>query len=347
MRKTIIIATGVLVFLFLTIFFITRRSSNLKLPNSFPTPTSNLPAQAGFQSPNQLPNQNPSSIIQSFSPVETDDFIAQYSPSLNKVTVQEKTSDAANKFYQWAEENNYPELVNQPDLVEFTDSSTQSGSGTKYEESPGKLLIDFLNIFLNFGQGASSNNQSPSSNLQSPNSLPNQNPSSNFIYYAQCDGYGNVSLPDSCSLCQAGCGPTTVAMIASSYLETSYDPQTIVNLYQSKGYLLGCVGSRYSDAKSLLESLGLKTTDYLIYNYEKADQIVPDFKKYLDNGWTLFVLASFKQSAGGHYFWVTEVDDQGNIWAYDPYYGRYSDPPINENSRYPFPLYRVAFGVKR
>jgi hypothetical protein len=214
-------------------------------------------------------------------------------------------------------------------------------------------LIEFLNIFLNFGQGTSSNNQSPgtnnqspSSTLQPPNSLPasnNQPPSSN-VYYAQCNGYGNIPLPSDCTLCRAGCGPTSVAMIASSFISSSYNPEVVVNLYKDKGYYLGCNGSSYYDAQALLESLGFKTT-LLIYSLEKADTVAPDLKKYTDAGWTFFVLASFKETGGGHFFWVTEVDDQGNIFAYDPYYGRYSTPPLNENSRYPFPLYRVAIGV--
>ena len=93
-------------------------------------------------------------------------------------------------------------------------------------------LLEFLNIFMNFGQGASStnNNQSPNlpisqspfptSNLQPQDQTSNvQNQTSNSLtYFAQCNGYGDLLLPSGCNLCKAGCGPTTVAMIAASYL---------------------------------------------------------------------------------------------------------------------------------
>ena len=118
-------------------------------------------------------------------------------------------------------------------------------------------------------------------------------------------------------------------------------------MYKSRGYLLSCAGSSYYDAKSLLESLGLKTTDYITFNYSTADQAAGDLRKFINAGWTFFTLASFKDNGGGHYFWITDIDQQGNIWAYDPYYGRFEAPPLNENSRYPFPKYRIAFGVKK
>jgi hypothetical protein len=135
-------------------------------------------------------------------------------------------------------------------------------------------------------------------------------------------------------------------MIASSYLGTKYNPKTIVNLYDTNGYVLGCDGSRYQEAHELLKSLGLKTTDYLVFDAEKSETVVPDLKKYLNSGWTFFTLANFCEEGCGHYFWITDIDAKGNIWAYDPAYGRY-EIPYNENSRYPFPLYRLAFGVKK
>ena len=86
--------------------------------------------------------------------------------------------------------------------------------------------------------------------------------------------------------------------------------------------------------------------DILVFDAEKSETVVPDLKKYLDSGWTFFALANFCEGGCGHYFWITDIDNKDNIWAYDPAYGRY-EIPYNENSRYPFPLYRLAFGVKK
>ena len=62
-----------------------------------------------------------------------------------------------------------------------------------------------------------------------------------------------------------------------------------------------------------MKSLGLKTTDYLVFDLEKADTVVPQLRKYLNAGWTFFTLASFCEKGCGHYFWITDIDAKGNI----------------------------------
>ncbi|KKP72878.1 MAG: hypothetical protein UR68_C0011G0013 [Candidatus Roizmanbacteria bacterium GW2011_GWA2_35_19] len=278
----------------------------------------------------------------SLTPYEDENFSFDYNPITNQIVVREKTLQGKDEFNKWVASKGLPELINNTQFVSFTNSSGESLSPTT-EFNP---VIDFLNIFINFGRGSDqSTNFSPEVPLQ--NQSQNTNPQG-FTYYAQCDSeYAELPLPSGCNNCNAGCGPTTVAMIATSYLGQSYNPQTIIGKYQALGYELSCAGSSYADAKSLLESLGLKTTDYLVFNYEPADTITSDLKKFIDAGWTFFTLANFTDTGGGHYFWVTDIDNQGNVWAYDPFYGRFQAPPYNENDRYPFPKYRLAFGVKK
>lgn len=325
----------------------TGTQKNSTFPTGIPTDKSSTSNPL-----NPLPNPsstlNPSTSLIDIStivPVEAEDFRLQYFPKQNKIYVERKTVQAEQKFFEWANQNNYPQLIDNPDLV----SIVNKGQGPT-DFNP---MIEFLNIFMNMGQGEAlspSPFSSPSSPPLPPNSLTPSNISkpSSYIYYAQCDGpYANVPMDTGCNLCQTGCGPTTAAMIASSYLGYQYNPKTIVDLYRSKGYLLSCSGTRYSDAKSLLQSLGLRTTDFLVFDLETADQVVSDMKKYLSSGWTIFALANFKDEGPGHFFWITEIDSKNNIWAYDAYYGRFEAPPINENSRYPFPKYRIAFGVKK
>ena len=289
--------------------------------------------------------------ISTIAPVETEDFKLQYSYKLKKIIVEKKTPQAEEQFINWTKQNQLTPLVNNADLTLIVDQGKNPD-----DFNP---VIEFLNIFMNFGQGSetstgetnpsqtNSNSLTPTPPPTKPSTKAGKSPSTtSFTYFAQCGDFGSLSLPDGCNLCNAGCGPTTVSMIASSYLGTKYDPKTIVNLYESNGYLLGCDGSRYTDAHELLKSLGLKTTDYLVFESEKAETVVPDLRKYLSSGWTFFTLASFCSGGCGHYFWITDIDNQGNIYAYDPAYGRYQIP-YNENSRYPYPLYRLAFGVKK
>jgi len=357
MKKIIIIASIILIFIIIVFSLILRKKSATNTQKNFPFPTSilnqgstnNQPSSnTDSQTVNNI-NQNLSNLsnlsnrsnsqidISTITPVETEDFKLQYSFKLNKIVVEKKTSQAEQKFIEWANQNNYPQLINNPDLVSVVDQ----GQGP----SDFNPLIEFLNIFTNFGQGVGSLTQNLPTGQIDTSVTPNPQ-SSNFTYFAQCNGYGDIALPNGCNLCKAGCGPTTVAMIAASYLKNNFTPKTIVDTYKSKGYLLGCDGSGYSEAKQVLQDLGLKTTDHLIFNGEKSDTVVPELKKYLDAGWTFFTLASFCDGGCGHFFWITDIDNQDNIWAYDSYYGR-SEIPYNENSRYPYPLYRVAFGVKK
>lgn len=364
MRKILIIATVVLFFILALIFTL----NSLKKPPSQTEPTTIVPTTVPFETFNKVEVIN---AAQTIAPFETENFRFDYSPSLDKMVVTEKTNDGYQEYVGWISENGLPELVGNPELVAFEDettdqlstgstnssvglSSSSNGSlSSGVEKQDFDPLIEFLNIFLNFGQGLENIQITPNpSNPTQPTqpTLPQsggEQPSGKLTYYAQCNGYGNISLPSGCNLCQSGCGPTTVAMIASSYLGNQYDPQAIVNLYKNKGYFLGCGGSVPSNAKAALESLGLKTTTYMSYSEETADQVAPDFKKYIDAGWTIFAYGDFKEGpTGGHFFWITDVQG-GNIMAYDPYYGKSSTPPINENDRYPFPKYKGAFGVKK
>ncbi len=324
-----------------------------------PLPTS-IPRDGG--SVNQQDN-NPQQLITGYQqqisilePVETLDFKVAYVADLDKIVVEKKTPQAEEMFDQWIDQNQLSSIIDSnggKKNILFTDKKiipTPSDSIHKLENKVKDFfqLMDDLN---NIGKG-SSTNQSSATNNPTPitnNPSPSQSPATNnqsLTYYAQCGDQGNISLPNGCTMCSAGCGAATVSMIASSYLSKDYDLKTIVDLYKKNNYLLGCDGSRYTDAHELLKGLGLKTTDYLVFNSEKSDTVVPQLRKYLSAGWTFFTLASFCEKGCGHYFWITDVDSKGNIFAYDPAYGRY-EIPYNENSRYPYPLYRLAFGVKK
>ncbi len=326
-----------------------KTTTNTQKDSPFPTsvPDQGSDKQVKNTDQNNQNGLNYSPDISAITPVETQDFKLQFFPDLNKIVVEKKTPQAEQKFIEWANQNNYPQLIANPNKAVLISPGEKP--------SAAQPLLDFLNIFVNYGQGQGAmtapeqinTTSSTNSNTAAPSLQPTQTlAKGNFVYFPQCGSYGDTPLPDGCNLCQAGCGPTAVSMIASSYLGSKYNPKAIVNLYSTNGYVLGCDGSRYQEAHELLKSLGLKTTDYLVFDAEKSETVVPDLKKYLNSGWTFFALANFCEGGCGHYFWITDIDNKGNIWAYDPAYGRY-EIPYNENSRYPFPLYRLAFGVKK
>jgi len=196
-----------------------------------------------------------------------------------------------------------------------------------------------INIIEN-NQNNSNNNQPTETNSSSQPKI-----SGNLVYYTQ---YGNYyPLPSDCTIHYAGCGPTTVAMIVASYVDKNIKPEKIVNYFGKKGYYLGCGGSSYANNKAVLEDFGIKTTDYIVSSgLNEINRIASDLKKYQQAGWTFFSLANFREDGGGHFFWVIKIDENNNALAYDPWYGR-NQQPFNENTYYPFPKYRIVFGVKK
>jgi len=213
------------------------------------------------------------------------------------------------------------------------------------------ILVDLLRII--FGNPNLPENQKNSINPSNFSDIYVTPDVNGLIYYSQCNGpYDNLPLPQGGTLCQAGCGPTTVAMIVASYIDKNINPKTIVENYKANNYYLGKMGSKASDAQNILKSYNLKTATIFADNQKiTIDQVMNLFGKIIKNyqnaGWTFFSLANFCDNGCGHYFWIIKIDENLDTWAYDPYYGRLLPRPYNEKSRYPFPKYRVIFGVKK
>ena len=354
------------VLIVLTVLINGKKTQNNQNPSVFPTtfPLSGSNKVKNITTPLPLSSNKIENIMEFVGTVENKDFKAQYSPSLNKVIVQEKTSQGQQSFYQWVKDNNLSNIINSADNVVFTKSEITPEilptPTTPVDALNNKIkdFFDLLNLLYSTTAIDSDENQNNNPGQGTPIISPpiispttdQKNQGSNKVYYGQgSDQYGNITLPPNCLLRSCGCGPTSVAMIASSYISTDYNPQKIVDIYIKNNYSM-CCGSYSGSAKSVLKSLGLKTTDYIINEYPPvaASEVTPVLKKYIDAGWTLFVLAYYRpNNGGGHYFWITDIDSSGNILAYDPYYGQGSSPPLNENKYSPFPEYAQVFGVKQ
>ncbi|OGK34189.1 hypothetical protein A3F57_05780 [Candidatus Roizmanbacteria bacterium RIFCSPHIGHO2_12_FULL_36_11] len=250
-------------------------------------------------------------------------------------------------------------------LPSKTAAQTPTISQTTSQANPSRssIWVELLKILFGLGAGQQPGYPTPPPGTPyptisgsptypiSPYITPPPQPGG-YVYYHQCSGiygnpWGDYPLPSGCTICEAGCGPTTVAMIVASLVDKSIDPKKVVDHYKNAKpfpYYLGCAGSRYSDAKATLEFYGLDTTPYFTYSLGNYNELARDFKGYLGSGWTIFALANFCDGGCGHFFWITDIS---STWAYDPYYGRREAPPIDENRYNPFPQYRVAFGVRK
>lgn len=201
--------------------------------------------------------------------------------------------------------------------------------------SVGQTFFDFDN----------SNSENPNTSSPPNTSLltPNQ-----YQYFSQCDGdYDNYSLPQGCNICESGCGPTTVAMILSTYLGKTYTPADVVEIYKENGFFAGCIGTKMNDAQTILNQKGLQTTDFMMLTPMTKEDAIVEMKKYILAGWTIFTLGRYCATGCSHYFWVTKIDANNKVWSYDPYYNKDIPPPLDVSNYDPYPEYRIAFGVKK
>lgn len=292
-------------------------------------------------------------------PQETGSYTVKYSSKLDKVVMTRKTETADQDFNDWLGEHGFPLVVGNPATTIYTNKSMEQIQTALPTQSPDEKI----NMIINLGTQLL-NPQStlptappeptspPASSSQSSSSPTTYTPKEygGYVYYNQCyQPYKDSPLAAGCTICDAGCGPTTVAMILSSFVDKKYDPIQVVSEYKSGG--AAACGTSMWYAKSLLESHGIQTTDYIIPWKEGVDYSIDEvrskLKSYLDGGWTIMVLAYYKPNqGGGHYFWLTDIDGNGNAMAFDPWYGLNQTPPISENVRYPIPRYAAAFGVK-
>ncbi len=383
-KKYLAVAVGILGLLLVIIMIIQGMASRRNTPSSvYPSPTldprssssrsgqnsSYIPGSGQYESPADanLPtgegaeSKKEMEELQTMLPIETEDYSVEYAPNIDRIVMTRKNPEADQIFNDWLIENGYPYVVNNPDAVIYSDKSMEEVQTPYSSPAPEKRMqqiYDVIDILFNQptlmptklpNQARSSSSSSSTSRSSSSSSSRTPKEYGGYVYYSQCHGpYDNYPLAAGCTVCDAGCGPTTVAMILSSFVDTKYDPPEVVDIYKSIGGAACGTGMGY--AKSVLSSHGIKTSDYIIpYTGQEhgIDEVRDDLREYIDNGWTIFVLAWYKPNqGGGHYFWLTDIDEKGNALAFDPYYGMDQTPPINENVRYPMPKYAAAFGVK-
>jgi hypothetical protein len=181
----------------------------------------------------------------------------------------------------------------------------------------------------------------------------------NFKVYRQCNYQNVVAIKATkkdekdCTLCNMGCGISSAAMILATLVDQTIDPKFVMDKYKEKGEYMSCNGTDIKAAKNIMQDYGLTTSDYL-FNYGKGEGahvklIADDVRPYLKSGWFVFVLAEFKPNGGGgHFFVLTDIDENNIVTSFDPYYEPDSSSmPINYIKRDPYPFYRAGFAVKR
>lgn len=230
------------------------------------------------------------------------------------------------------------------------------------------ILKAVMKLFGIFDYGSGSNQQNTNQNPPNSSINPQYTPqlstavpsADGFVYMPQCGAsYSYNALPNGCTVCSAGCGPASVSMIVRSLVGVNTDPYDMALQYAKLGQYIGCNGSILSGATAaLLQYPELDVRQWKTIGEpgnrvdEPSDEgisVAQTFKNYTDQGWMILVGAFFQGNYGltGHFFVVTKVDANMNIWAFDPYYGINQSLPFNENSKYPSPYYRYYLLVRR
>jgi hypothetical protein len=137
--------------------------------------------------------------------------------------------------------------------------------------------------------------------------FPSHSSASEIVYYSQKDSrWANVKLycqgGETDTVYRAGCGETVVSMLLSTYVDSKYTPDVVVNTYFSNGYF--CHGTDWAQDLAPLRSNGFAVIP-----------ITSDFMdSYLLSGWLIFA------NVPNHYVLIVGIDKNGYI-IYDPFYG--------------------------
>lgn len=175
----------------------------------------------------------------------------------------------------------------------------------------------------------------PTPTVNTPNSgniknFPMKNPQ---IYYSQADAaYRDSVNYDTCQFISGGCGPSVLSMILSNYIDPLFDPQTSVNRYYADQRQ--CYSPTEKIRTGLLDN-GF-TADYLFTYYSGGSQTqkLNDMRQGIGGGNQIVALANFITQSGRtipHFIWITDMDDSGEIYTMDSYFGYGMPYPLKQS----------------
>jgi len=253
------------------------------------------------------------------------------------------------------------------------DNGYESNYPSNYNDTPSlKSERDMLQTILDLLDSNNDSIATPTTNNVQPTTTPTTSngqptatqtpPSTSFTAFRQCNYRNNVLKTNAdgttCSICRAGCGPTSVATALNIFGITA-DPVEVVKKYSQNNLFISCEGTNLSDAKKIFESYGLRTYPNLNNDQKSSlfasesgfriNEVATDIRNQVKNGWVVFAL--LKMCSGGckHFTIITDIDSQNRVTSYDPYYEppESSKMPINYSNRSFQPLYLYAFAVRR
>ena len=136
--------------------------------------------------------------------------------------------------------------------------------------------------------------------------------STDVVYYNQTDSrWGNNNYGKTSTIAEAGCGPTSLAIVVASLVDSSVTPQEVCDWSYENGYLCEGQGSYHSLIPNGGEHYGLK-----------VEGIGRDTKKLVealsDGKLVIAIMSKGHFTTSGHFIVLRGVTQDGKILVADP-----------------------------
>lgn len=230
--------------------------------------------------------------------------------------------------------------------------SASNPNGRPYSPNRIGTLALIAGIQQRYAQATPTNPPAPPSPSGTTTLAPTAPPAQagNLRYFNQCDPAFQVQSYGNCQkdgetvpfLCAAGCVPTSLAQVIASYADSAYTPIRAANAMLASPAVLSCNGSSSQGQIRVLNgyTASIERTDIISSSGDLAADAAR-LKPFFSQGWTALARIAYKRTMNtntrGHYVWITQIDTNNNILAYDPYFvndsimGPGARPPINLN----------------
>lgn len=166
-------------------------------------------------------------------------------------------------------------------------------------------------------------------------------PTGTLAYFSQRDpAYANISIDgmtdsygplQQCNVLIGGCGPVAMSMILSCYLSARNTPDVVIQEHYQN--LTACYTDIFQHI-NLLDTLFDRNSSFhmtgIFFGQRQLvnENLVQQFRSYIDSGSTILAVADINNV--GHFFWITDVTEDGTIYVMDPYYGYLQPVPMDQ-----------------
>ena len=136
-----------------------------------------------------------------------------------------------------------------------------------------------------------------------------------FIWYNQCDSAWRDSSFGSSTVCKAGCGPTSFAMMATELLGKKITPDETAKIAGDAGIYVKGSGSSWEVTRVLAEHYGLEYKDLNseLSSGRSSKDVIGLINQYLKDGWMIHTSGRGKEpfTSGGHYIGIRGIASNG------------------------------------